>query len=296
MVGTVLSILEKTRVFFCIFGDFCYVEGEMGMRSDIAERAGTRFVFYCFERLFSLLWFLKEDEKKDAGMSETKKSRKVVTSKRAPARAAVVSTPKKRAPRAKQDVVEEIFEVEVAAPAPRKARQPAATRKTTKVEKVVKPVAARKTAKAAPAPVEEVVKPTRRAKTQAAVAEAPAKVQRAVAKTTKATPAKARAKVVAAEPDVAPVRGRKPASKAVVAAPAPAKPVAKAPRKRADKVEEADNAKNLSAVEKLRIVQERRRRKRYERLAAEAEVVTEKAAPARKRKVAATRKPRAVKA
>lgn len=48
MDGTVQSILEKLRVFFCIFAYFCYVEGEMGMQSDIADHAGNRFVFLIF--------------------------------------------------------------------------------------------------------------------------------------------------------------------------------------------------------------------------------------------------------
>lgn len=135
-------------------------------------------------------------------MSETKKGRKAVAGKRAPARAAAVATPKKRAPRAKVEVVEEIFEVEAPAPTTRKTRQSAAPRKTAKVEKVAKPAAARKTSKstAAAAPAEAPAKPARRTKTAAAavVAEVPAKATRK-AKTAKAAPRAARAKVAAVQ-------------------------------------------------------------------------------------------------
>lgn len=232
-------------------------------------------------------------------MSETKKGRKAVAGKRTPARAAVVSTPKKRAPRVKQEVVEEIFEVEVPAPTTRKTRQPAAARKVTKAEKVAKPATARKTSKVVATPVEEPAKPARRAKSKAVVVEAPAKPTRAAAKPAKTATRTTRAKAVVAEPEVVqavPARGRKSTRKAAVEVVAAVKPATKVPRKRAAKVEEVESTKHLSAVEKLRIVQERRRRKRYERLAAEAVADAEKAAPARKRKAAAPRRPRTPKA
>ncbi|GAN71830.1 hypothetical protein ASY01nite_16990 [Acetobacter syzygii] len=63
MGGTVVSILEKTRVFFCIFVDFCYVKREISMKSDIAGHARDWFGLLVLKILFYLLEFLEGDKK-----------------------------------------------------------------------------------------------------------------------------------------------------------------------------------------------------------------------------------------
>ncbi|MDE7547672.1 hypothetical protein PY793_06700 [Acetobacter fabarum] len=57
------SILEKLRVFFCISSHFCYVEWEMGALCRCCGMCHEQVCFLFFKRMFSLLDFLKEDER-----------------------------------------------------------------------------------------------------------------------------------------------------------------------------------------------------------------------------------------